>query len=264
LKTTVTLPVRGPERLPMNIVLHRPNDSVARPIFIDMYGGSWQRGTPHGAGRFHRLMASRGYAVFAIDYRHAPEHRFPAQLDDVQAAIAFIEENAGRYYADSKRVVLCGRSAGAHLALLAAYRPDSVPVNAVIAFYPPTDLAQGYDELPVPNPINVRYVLDQFLGGPPEKFPDAYRFASPSTYVRAGLPPTLLIHGGRDHVVKPEFSRAMHQRLVDAGNTSRLIEIPWAEHAFDAVWFGLGNRVAQPSIDSFLQTHAPAETKREP
>ena len=165
---TAALNVKGPARLPMNTRFYRPDDAKVRPAIIDLYGGAWQRGSPEDQSRFDRAMAARGYGVFAIDYRHAPEHRYPAQIEDVRTALRFIHQNAIKYHVDPTRFVLCGRSAGGHLALLAAYEPGAVPVRAVIAFYPPTDLVRGYADLPQPDPIDVRRVLETFMGGPPQ------------------------------------------------------------------------------------------------
>ena len=76
-----------PQRLAMNILLYAPKTPGPWPALIDIYGGAWQRGTPADDGRFNSYMAAQGYAVFAIDYRHAPEAQFPAQIEDVRAAI---------------------------------------------------------------------------------------------------------------------------------------------------------------------------------
>jgi acetyl esterase/lipase len=82
--------------------------------------------------------------------------------------------------------------------------------------------------------------------------PDRYRLASPIRYVRRSLPPTLFVHGSRDHLVQLKFIQQMHQRLLADGNTSVLLEIPWAEHAFDAVFQGLSNQLALYHTERFL------------
>ena len=138
------------------------------------------------------------------------------------------------------------------MALLAAYEPGPVPVRAVIAFYAPTDLAAGYNDLPSPDPIDVRQVLSTYLGGSPAQAPEAYRAASPITYAQRALPPTLLIQGARDHIVKPRFPRELQGKLLGSGNRAVLLEIPLAEHAFDAVFPGIGNRLALHYVEQFL------------
>ncbi|HXB67494.1 MAG TPA: alpha/beta hydrolase [Candidatus Acidoferrales bacterium] len=247
-----------PETLPLNIRYYRPKAAGAHPTLIEIYGGAWQRGSPEDNRQFASYMASKGYAVFAIDYRHAPAARFPAQIEDVRAAIAFVHSNAERYQADPGRIALCGRSAGGQLALLAAYEAGPVPIRAVISFYGPSDLARGYSELPSPDPIDVRRVLETYLGGSPSQVSGSYRTASPVTYANRPLPPTLLIQGARDHIVKPEFARSLQQGLIASGNRAVLLELPWAEHAFDAVFQGIGNRLALRYVEAFLvQAMAP-------
>ena len=112
-----------PETLPLNIRYYRPAGDGPHPALIDIYGGAWQRGAPQDSRQFDSYLAHKGYAVFAIDYRHAPAFRFPAQIEDVRAAISFVHANAAQYRADPDRLILCGRSAGGQLALLAAYEP---------------------------------------------------------------------------------------------------------------------------------------------
>jgi acetyl esterase/lipase len=242
------------EILPLNIHYYRPTAQGPRPTLISIYGGAWQRGTPAADAPFHRYFAARGYAVFAVDYRHAPANRFPVQLHDIRAAIRWVYDNGSRYQADVNRIVLCGRSSGGQLALLAAYEDGAVPVRAVIAFYPPTDLVRGYSDPPVPDPIHGTQVLETFLGGPPSAIPELYRQASPASYASRAVPPTLLIQGSRDHVVNPAITRSTFEKLQAAGNHVSLLELPWAEHAFDLVFSGIGSRIAMARIERFLQS----------
>jgi acetyl esterase/lipase len=242
-----------PEVLPLNIRFYPPEAPGPRPGIVSIYGGAWQRGKPSDDAQFNRYWAARGYSVFAIDYRHAPAAKFPAQIEDVRAAMKWIRANGAQYRTDASRLVLCGRSSGGQLALLAAYQ-EGVPVRGVIAFYPPTDLIRGYSELPVPDPIHVPQVLETYLGGPPSALPDLYREASPVSYTSRALPPTILIQGARDHVVNPALTRTMFGKLKASGNTAFLLELPWAEHAFDAVFNGIGSQISLSYIERFLDS----------
>lgn len=240
--------------LASNILLYQTRQaSTPRPILIQIYGGAWQRGEPADNPEFARYMAAKGFAVFGIDYRHAPASQYPVQIEDVRAAIRFIDENAARYGANPNSIILCGRSSGGQLALLAAYT-SAIPIKAVISFYGPTDLASGYADPPSPDPLRVRSILEAYLGGPPSQVPDRYHEASPIAYADRPQPPTLLIHGARDHIVLPRFSQELYSKLTASGNRAYLVEIPWAEHAFDAVFFGPGNILALRAIDAFLDT----------
>jgi acetyl esterase/lipase len=94
--------------------------------------------------------------------------------------------------------------------------------------------------------------LETYLGGTPDQSPERYRAASPITYVSAKVPPTLLLYGSRDHVVEAKFGRLLNDRLRAAGATSFLFELPWSEHAFDAVPSGLGGQVSLYYIERYL------------
>ncbi|MEB3232242.1 MAG: alpha/beta hydrolase [Leptolyngbyaceae bacterium] len=222
------------------------------PILVTIHGGGWQSGQPEDTATFSRYMAAQGYGVAAIAYRHAPDHRFPTQLKDVQTHLRWLIRYGADYHLDPSRLALVGWSAGAHLALLATFQGDTPSIQAVVNYYSPVDLRQGYGDRPRPDPLNVPRVLETFLGGSPDDCPEQYRAASPLYSVRSGLPPTLSLYGDRDHLVKPIFGQQLHQRLQDYGNQSVLIRLPWAEHAFDRVWPGMGNQIALYYVERFL------------
>jgi acetyl esterase/lipase len=237
--------------LTMRVFL-REDRRGASPIVVVIYGGAWRAGDPGQGATLSRALAHRGYVVAAIDYRHAPDHVFPAQLDDVRRSLAVVRDSAASWGGDTTRIALLGRSAGGHLAELAAFAPGDRPVQAVVAFYAPWNLAEGYRDVPVPDPIDVRARIADFLEGAPDARPTRYREASPSSYVRPGLPPTLLLFGARDHLVKPEFNREAASALWAANDRAIAIELPWSEHGFDLVPGGLGARIAHAAVVRFL------------
>lgn len=223
-----------------------------RPIVVVLYGGAWRGGDPGQGAAISRALAQHGYVVAAIDYRHAPQFVYPAQLEDVRRSIALVRDSASRWNGDTTRIALLGRSAGGHLAELSAFAPGDQPVQAVVALYAPWDLVEGYRDLPRPDPIDVRGRIGDFLDGSPDARPSRYHEASPSSYVRPGLPPTLLLYGTRDHLVKPEFNRAAASALWATNNRVVAIELPWSEHGFDQVPGGLGERISYAAIVRFL------------
>lgn len=241
-----------PKGIPLKLDIFQPQAPGQYPGIVVIYGGAWQRGSPTSNADCNRYLAAQGYVVWAIDYRHAPQHRFPSQLDDVEAALNFIQDHAVEYETDPQRLVLMGRSAGAHLAMLAAYATDRPEIRGVVNYYGPVDLTTGYEQPPIPDPINSRAVLENFLGGSPSQFPDLYRQASPLTYVTQPVPPTLLIYGSRDHVVQAKYGQQLHRQLERTGTQAVYIEIPWADHAFDAVFNGISSQLALYHTERFI------------
>ena len=242
----------APDGVALTLNLYQPLQKGKYPTIVMIYGGAWQRGTPDSNAVFSRYMAARGYVVVAIDYRHAPQYKFPAQLEDINTAFTHILNHVDDYEIDRDRIAVMGRSSGAHLALLSAFQLDAPPIKAVVDYYGPVELTIGYREPPSPDPIDSRATLRAFLGGTPDQLPDLYRQASPYQWVTRPLPPTLLIYGGRDHIVQAKFGKSLFDRLQSVGSRAVFLEIPWADHAFDAVFNGLSNQLALYYTERFL------------
>ena len=241
----------SPDGVDLKLNVYRPLQTGKYPALIVIYGGAWRFGTPDGYEKFSCYMAARGYSVITIDYRHAPKYKFPQQLEDVKTALQYIRDRAIDLEIDLDKMAILGRSAGGHLATLAAYQ-DVIPWQAVISYYGPTDLVEGYYDLPNPDPIDIQDVLKNFLGGTPEELPELYQQASPINYIKPDLPPTLLVYPGRDRLVQAKFGRELYDKLRATENTAILLEIPWAEHAFDAVFFGVSNQLILYYTERFL------------
>jgi acetyl esterase/lipase len=232
--------------------LYQPLTSGKYPGVIQVYGGAWRTGSPDHDEKFSRYLASRGYVVVSIDYRHAPQHHFPAQLEDVKMAIEYVRSHASQWEIDPDRLGIIGRSAGGHLATLAAYQPDAQPLQVVVSYYAPVDLTVGYADPPVPDPIDSRQVMRDFLGGTPTDLPELYKQASPGQLINRRLPPTLLVYGGQDHLVESRFGRKLATNLQSFGTPTVFIEIPWANHAFDVIFNGTSNQLALYYTERFL------------
>jgi acetyl esterase/lipase len=241
-----------PDGVTLSLNIYRPDRVGRYPGIISIYGGAWQRGSPDSDDTFNRYIAAQGYVVWSIDYRHAPAYHFPAQLEDVRSALNYIKEHATSNETNLDRLAVIGRSAGAQLAMLAAYAPTPFPIRAVVDYYGPVDLTAGYHDPPTPDPIESQSVLRDFLGGTPQQFAQLYRQASPINAVKPNLPASLLIYGGKDHIIEAKFGRRLAQKLIAQGNHAVFIEIPWADHAFDAVFSGLSNQLALYYTERFL------------
>jgi acetyl esterase/lipase len=223
---------------PLELDLYLPEYPAAGlPAVIHVHGGGWRRGSrrhplPALGGSFYQDLAARGIAVAAIDYRLSGEARYPAAVDDVRAAVAWVRSALPRYGLVPGPVALWGDSAGGQLALLAALTAaasgDSA-VDGVVAWFPVTDLAG----LRGPGDDDPATREAQFLGAPPAQVPDLAREASPIAHVHAGAPPVLLMHGDSDAMVPADQSIRFARALAAAGGTVTLELVPGASHFWD-------------------------------
>jgi acetyl esterase/lipase len=260
-KITRNIEFAKPGGVPLHVDVYQPSApgsyGAAGPhaIVIQIYGGAWQRGEPASDGQFATWLAAHNYVVFAVDYRHAPAWKWPAQINDVDSALVWVAHHAAEFGGDASRVVLIGRSAGAHLATMAAWRTQPIPVRGVVSFYGPADLATSYQTPPRPDPIHTRAVEEALLGGPLDAMPERYADASTITFVRRAtspLPPSLLIYGARDHIVEAKYGAAITDALRASHTPVAYLEIPWAEHAFDAVFNGPSSQLSLYYIERFI------------
>ena len=242
----------SPDQVDLKLNLYQPLPSGKYPTVIIIYGGAWRGGSPNDYEKFSIYLAAQGYTAIAIDYRHAPQYTFPKQLEDVAMALQYIKVHADDLEVDLDRTAIMGRSAGGHLATLTAYQQNAISFRAVVSYYGPVDLTEGYYNPPIPDPIDTKTVLENFLGGTPQELPELYQQASPINHIRHNLPPSLLVSAGRDHLVQAKFGRELYNKLKAADNRVALLEIPWAEHAFDAVFFGVSNQLALYYTERFL------------
>lgn len=259
---TRDIPFRTVANITLRLDRYDPPFPGPHPGVIVVHGGAWSGGDKGDISvPANRYLAARGYVVYDIQYRLAPAFKFPAALEDVECALGYVRTHR-EGEVDPERLALVGRSAGAHLALLAAYRAarDPVPngcdrpasVKAVIALYPPTDLVVGYREPAEPDLINAHGTLEAFLGGTPEAVPDRYRDATPQSWLDRAVPPTLLIHGEADQIVRPNQSVRLASALRAAGRRVGSLLVPGAGHGFDAVPFGLREGLVTASAERFL------------
>ena len=239
------------EKLTLDI--YRPAyEHALLPGVIVVHGGTWQSGSNDEFVALNAYLAGRDYVVAAINYRLAPRWPFPAARDDVLSAIAYLKVYGPQFGFDPNRIALLGRSAGGQLALLAAYTAQEPTIRGVISMYAPTDLQFGYEH-PAPTGLyDTRGALEAYLGGPPAQKSDTYYAASPINFVSASSPPTLLIHGLLDGVVKPDESARLEQKLKQAGVKHLFVRLPWATHGCDKSFGGPCGQVATYAVERFL------------
>ncbi|HEY7424472.1 MAG TPA: alpha/beta hydrolase [Gemmataceae bacterium] len=199
------------------------------PAIVLLHGGGWCTGTKNDMRPAARAFAEHGYVAVTVQYRLAPQHRFPAQLHDAKCAVRWLRANVDRYQVDPERIGVLGGSAGGHLALLVGltepkdglegeggHPEQSSKVQAVINMMGPTDLNRsGWPEM-------TEKMIAGLLGGSRDQEPTAYRCASPASYVRRGAPPVLTLHGTKDSIVPYEQAQLLHASLRAAGATTWL------------------------------------------
>ena len=250
---TIAYAQRGARVLSLDLYRHpRPADAPPAPAVIVVHGGGWQSGSRTDLPELNAYLAARGFLVAVPEYRLAPDDPFPAAFDDLRAAIDFVRGRARQWGADGDGVVLIGRSAGAQLALLAAYTAEVNAVRGVVSIYGPADLQFAWEHPGNPRVYDGLGALERYLGGPPSAAGAAYRDASPYHLVGERTPPTLLIHGRRDDVVRVEQSRRLDARLAEAGRRHMLLELPWARHGCDFTLAGPCGQLSVYAIERFL------------
>jgi len=179
-----------------------PRDGWPAALFL--HGGGWQTGDKEAFSVQAPLLARRGILAISAGYRLAPEHPWPAQLQDVLAAI----ENLRTLQVDPTRIALWGVSVGGQLALLAAQILGPEIISAVVTVGAPADLTAWDDPA-----LDQVFTHDQLSAASPTLRPEK-------------LPPTLALHGALDRSVPVSQARA----LKAAHPEITLRVVPFADH----------------------------------
>lgn len=229
--------IDGPE---VRVLIYRPvAASSGRPGVVHMHGGGFVAGKPEMEDGFNRrLAAALDGVVVSVDYRLAPEHRYPAALDDCTAALRWLHTQADGLGVDRRKLAVKGESAGGGLAAAVSLRArdrGDVAVAFQCLTYPMLDDRQPAD----PHPHTGKFVWtapsNQFgwgcyLGTAPGG-PDVPPTAAPARAERLhGLPPTLIVTASLDLFLEEnlEFAR----RLTRAGVPVELLVYPGVVHGF--------------------------------
>ncbi len=215
---------------PLLLDLHVPDDAAGVPVVVWIHGGGFTSGDRRHLpptlepGSVFAALTGAGLACATVDYRLAAEAGWPAQRDDIAAAISFLRARAGEFGLDAARLGVWGESAGGHLALMAGLADPGIA--AVVAWYPLTDLAL------LPPSAFDGAEQTRLLGQRAAELPGLIADASPITHVSAAAPPCLLVHGDRDEALPALHSERFHQALTAAGVESACHIVPGAGHCF--------------------------------
>ncbi len=225
-----------------------------RPCVIVVHGGSWSSGDSKQLPELNSYLTARGYNVAAINYRMAPKYQNPAPVEDIKSALLYLRKHATELHIDINNFVLLGRSAGAQIALLAAYTLPNDSFKGVIDFYGPADMVWGYSVPSNPLIMDSRKVMENYLGGSYSQVPQNYSASSPIEFVNPKTVPTLIIHGDNDVLVSPIHSNKLNAKLQQFGIPHFLLKLPWATHGFDYNLRGPGGQLSTYAVETFLNT----------
>lgn len=223
------------------------------PVVVYVHGGGWVLGHPHvmhpnlAAMKVVDTLLAAGYAVARPAYRLSGEGKFPTQLRDLKAALAYLRHHAARFAINPASIAALGESAGGHLATLLgletpldfesddAISGQPTRVAAVINWYGITDMP-SLDAQSLPT---ARFVHDapdsasaRLIGGRISDNLDLARHASPISWVTSGAAPMLIQHGTEDSVVPPGQGESLYHTLMAAGVHAEWQPIADADHCF--------------------------------
>lgn len=252
---TISVPA-GNREIPVRVI--PAADPTA--VFVHCHGGGWTIGSAAGQdAALERIVASTGMTVASIDYRLAPEHPYPAGLDDCEQATRWLIEHAAAELG-SGRLLIGGESAGANLALCTALRvgrDQPAALSAVALYYGNYDVTMTPSQRRSETGVlitrgSLEWFYDQYV-------PDHGRRddpdISPLYADLRGLPPVILAVGTADSLVDDTMFLAC--RMLSSGVNCELVVVPGGEHAFDMAPLPECQE-AVAAVDAFLAKHATA------
>jgi acetyl esterase/lipase len=258
---TMDVVFKNIDGIKLGLDVYRPSkDETPNPLILITHGGAWKAGDKALYRPYGIDFAALGYTVASINYRLSGQAPFPAAIEDIRDAIAYLRGNATKFNIDPERLVIFGSSAGGHLSAftgLAANTPgasylsgvDARTIKAIISIYGPHDLASSVHR----NQDDIR----NFIGKSYADAPELYREASPINHVDKNDPPVLLIHGTLDAMVPVQNSDALSQTLKEAGVPVTYDRIEGWFHVMD--FFSPISERTLWQCYNFLKTHVPSD-----
>jgi acetyl esterase len=225
-------------RIPVRV--YSPPGKEPHPVIVYYHGGGWVLGSIDAYDSSIRALSDMANAVVvAVDYRKAPEHRFPAAHRDSYAALQYVMENAEQFYGDPRRVAVAGESAGGNLAtavcLMAKARGGQMPVHQVL-IYPVTDHSmdsESYRQYAEAKPLNadmMKWFFRNYLANAADGEKPVVSPLSAGQELLRGLPPATVITAEIDPLRDDGLAYA--RRLESAGIEVTTRNYPGVTHEF--------------------------------
>lgn len=225
----------------LQLDIYRPkNLEKPVPLLVFIHGGGWRGGERGDYLPYLIPFALEGYVTATVSYRLLADGPYPACAEDITDALGWFSGNGANYGYDQDRIALVGGSAGAHLAMLAAYGWGNVHmsndssviakekhVKAVVEIYGPVDLTTPYAR----KHILVTDFLATSYTGDPGRFSDA----SPISYIDKDDPPTLILHGTSDNLVPVSQADLLKHKLDSLGVVAEIHKLPLWPHTMDII-----------------------------
>ncbi|PTX92051.1 hypothetical protein DB346_24190 [Verrucomicrobia bacterium LW23] len=208
----------------------------AKALLIWVHGGSWTQGDKKNPPILPLL--SKGFSIASVNYRYVTTDPYPAQVQDVKAAIRYLRANATALGLVTQNIGLAGQSAGGHIVALVGttsgapgldvgeYLTESSEVQAVVVMSGPTDLTLYRKSAPN-DPLSL------LIGGTVQDSQDKAKAASAVTYAKGTAPPFLLLYGERDPLVSPTHGENL-ERVLKAAGVPVTLQVFKAEHQLPA------------------------------
>jgi acetyl esterase/lipase len=224
--------------------IYLPKGAANPPLVLWIHGGAFKFGDkakPEGLAQF----LAAGIAVASMNYRFSSEAIWPAQLDDLKAAVIFLCTNAARFGFDGARIASFGASAGGHLSAMAGIALAGDPqtrLSAAVSWFPPVDFTTmdaDIEATGVTRKTGRNDAADspesQLVGAPVAENPQKALEASPLTYIErlsAGVtpPPFLIMHGAQDQMIGRGQSERLAAALAARGGEAQFVLLPEGGH----------------------------------
>ncbi len=209
-----------------------PSDYDNSRVIIYLHGGGWTGGdkSEFPAELVEELVGKRKYILVSMNYRLVREGKntFPAQVEDIKKALAFLAGNAGKYHYRGDEFALMGGSAGAHLAMLYAYGYDSARrIKTVVDLWGPTDLS---DKAVRSGNKDADEKVVNLLGVADPQAPICLAASPYWLLTKETGVPTILFHGGEDPLVDVSQADKMYKKLLSLNIPAQYEMYPHEKH----------------------------------